>query len=455
MSSTFNPKRAIVAIDGPAGSGKSTTARLVARRLDLRHLDTGAMYRAVTLAALQQGTSLNDAQALSRLAEQRVITVDTVPDDKTHVLLDGTDVSDRIRERDVTSAVSEVSAHAGVRRAMVRLQRKLAEEGGVVLEGRDIGSVVLPWADVKIYLDASVPERARRRQAELRAKGIDRDTEQVVADIEARDAYDTGREESPLKVPVGAFVLDNTGLSVEEQVERVAARVDLCQQEAQDRAAGPRFDRSRLIYHLSRTSLQGLSKLLFGLKIIRKYRPERHENYIFASNHVSNVDPPLIGNTVPRETHFIAKRELFQNPVFGRLIRYYNAIPIKRGGFDQAALDRGVEILSAGKAMMIFPEGTRQRNPDGALGQGRSGVAYLALHTGVPVMPMYGIGTNALKKCLFRHHPLIVAHGRPIRIPIDLREQYNDRAYYRDYAAMVMAAISALKDDVAAGLASR
>jgi cytidylate kinase len=212
----------VVTIDGPAGSGKSTTARLVARKLGYIYLDTGAMYRAMTLKAIRAGMDPGDVDALEQLARETDISVVTEPAG-TRVTLDGEDVTDMIRERDVTQNSSAVSAVKGVRNRMVELQRKIGARGGIVAEGRDIGSVVFPNAETKIYIDADIRCRALRRKKELETRGRSVSLENLEKDIRARDDYDSQREHSPLVVPDGAVIVDTTDLTIEEQVERVVA----------------------------------------------------------------------------------------------------------------------------------------------------------------------------------------------------------------------------------------
>ena len=212
--------RLIVAIDGPAGAGKSTVARMVARRLGPLFLDTGAMYRAVTWKALKEGLPLDDEAAMTRLA--RETTIEFVPGENgDRVLVDGQDVTDAIRTPEVTRHVSEVSAHAGVREVLVERQRELGKEGGVVAEGRDIGTVVFPQAPVKIFLVASPMERARRRAKDLEAKGHTVDLDELAAEIARRDAYDSNRAVSPLKPAPDAVHVDTDNLSVEQVVETI------------------------------------------------------------------------------------------------------------------------------------------------------------------------------------------------------------------------------------------
>jgi cytidylate kinase len=217
-------KRLIVTIDGPAGSGKSTTARLVAGRLGYTYLDTGAMYRAMTVKALRSGIDPGDTRRLSEMASRTEITVETRAEG-TRVYLDGEDVTDRLRGTDVTRASSPVSAVKAVRERMVELQRRIGAAGGIVAEGRDMGSVVFPQADLKVYLEAGLACRAARRRKELEAAGRAADLDTVRNEIKARDEFDSSREHSPLVVPDGAVVIDTTDLTIEEQVERVVEEV--------------------------------------------------------------------------------------------------------------------------------------------------------------------------------------------------------------------------------------
>lgn len=224
-----------IAIDGPAASGKSTVGELLARRLGYFYFDTGVMYRAVTWAALDRGIPIEDEAAVTALAENLHIDVTppTVDDDRQYtVLADDVDITWEIRTPEVNAAVSPVSAYAGVRTEMVRQQRRVAEGGRIVMAGRDIGTVVLPDAHVKVYLDASVEERARRRWLEERERGKESDLDEVLASMRRRDEIDSSREVSPLKVAQDAIVLDSTEMSIEEvvsEVERlIAVREEAC-----------------------------------------------------------------------------------------------------------------------------------------------------------------------------------------------------------------------------------
>jgi CMP/dCMP kinase len=216
----------IVAIDGPAGSGKSTVARGAARRLGFSYLDSGAMYRAVTLLALENGVDLEDAVALARLADDSAIELEERDHDYVRVLVNGRDVTGEIRAPRVTGASSEVAAHPEVRRSLLAKQRELIDSRDTIVEGRDIGTVVAPEAPVKLFLIADPSERARRRAAEFERQGLRAEAEEVKAAIEQRDRLDSTRSAAPLRPADDAVVIDTTDLEADEVIERVVQLVD-------------------------------------------------------------------------------------------------------------------------------------------------------------------------------------------------------------------------------------
>ena len=214
-------RKLIIAIDGPVGSGKSTVARRVAELLCYTHLDSGAMYRALGLKALRSGVSLDDTAALEALADDTHVDLH-MSDGRLQVLLDGADVSRDIRTPEASLAASKVAVIPEVRRILVAEQRRAGHHGGVVMEGRDIGSVVFPDADLKIYLDASVEVRAQRRLREHRARGEALTLAQVVEELRERDRRDTQRAASPLTRAPEAVVVDSTAMDAEEVARLIA-----------------------------------------------------------------------------------------------------------------------------------------------------------------------------------------------------------------------------------------
>jgi CMP/dCMP kinase len=212
----------IIAIDGPSGAGKSTAGRVLAERLGYVFLDTGAMYRALALRALREGVPLDDE---STVADLLVRTRIELVEPGRRVLLDGEDVSAAIRTQEVSTAASRISVHPRVRRALVARQQELGRRGGVVMDGRDIGTAVFPDADVKFYVDAEPRRRAMRRHEELAGRGVESDIDTIEREIRARDHADTTRQDSPLTRAADAVHVDTTGLDAREVVERMLALV--------------------------------------------------------------------------------------------------------------------------------------------------------------------------------------------------------------------------------------
>lgn len=210
-----------IAIDGPAAAGKSTIAKKTAEKLGYTYIDTGAMYRALSYKALETGIHLDNGEALAELLGAMTIMLKQVGGKQT-VLADNEDVTEAIRSQEVTNSVSKVAAHEAVRRLMVQKQQELAQDGGVVMDGRDIGTAVLPNATLKIFMTASVKERAERRFKENETRGIDTSLAALEAEIEARDQADSSRAVSPLKQADDAILLDTTAMTIEE----VAAKID-------------------------------------------------------------------------------------------------------------------------------------------------------------------------------------------------------------------------------------
>lgn len=413
----------IIAIDGPAGSGKSTVAREVAKRLGLRYLDTGAMYRAVTLLALEAGLipeRIGEAWSLAASVPIRVIQQD---DDLARVFVGDREVSQEIRGPLVSRHVSAVSADPGVRSVLTEKQREEAALGDVVLEGRDMGTVVAPQAHVKVFLTASVEERARRRQLQLAARGVELSIQQIVADIEARDAYDSSRALAPLRKAEDAVEIDTTAMSIEEVVSAVCA-LAAKRSRADGDAEVERYPLCRMVkgpmdtylYRVAYSFVPWVWRHIYRMEIEGVENVPLAGPVILACNHRSNLDPFFLGSACPRMVHFMAKVELWKSRALGWVIEKMGAFPVKRGEADREAVRRALEVLDAGAVLGVFPEGKRRREP--GLGEIQPGVSFFSLKEGVVTVPVVMEGTERVVTNRFLHFPRVrVAFGPPIEIP--------------------------------------
>ena len=415
----------VLAIDGPAGAGKSVTARAVATNLGLLHVDSGAMYRAAAWLAQERGAALErEAEVLQALDAVRFEV------GAEGLRVDGRSIEAEIRTAEAGEAASRVAVHPGLRRRLVRIQRSLAQGPGVVMEGRDIGTVVFPKAHLKIFLSASVEARAARRFQELEGRGERPDLAASEAMIRDRDRRDAGRVESPL-VPAGdAIPLDTTALSVEEQVELATYWASLGM-----RGVGP----TTPFYWFGSRFVKVFSRTVLRFKIQGLDHVPRTGPLIVACNHISFWDPPLVGSNFPRPLHFLAKAELFQNKVFGAMLRGYNSIPLQRGAQARSGLRGGEDALSRGGALLIFPEGTR--NKSGAMLPPRAGIGRLAAVTRAPVLPVRITGSNNIRRSIARLELVWIRFGSPLCPPTKM---LGDREAEHAFACRVMDAIAAL-----------
>jgi cytidylate kinase len=428
----------IIAIDGPAGSGKSTIARDVAKRLGMRYVDTGAMYRAVTLLALEAGLVPDRIAEAGALAKTTPLRLEDRPDDLTRVFVGEREVSDEIRGRLVSQNVSAVSADAGVRAVLTERQRAEAAKGDVVLEGRDMGTVVVPKADLKVFLTASIEERARRRQLQLQAKNAPEPLDRLIADITARDAYDSGRALAPLRKADDAVEIDTTGLTVDQVIDLVCARAAAArpfsptasanvadEPTAPTPPAAPRRLRlsrmlsgpqDRLLYRFAYSFIPPLWKLLFRVKVSGREHIPLSGAVVLACNHRSNLDPFFLGVSFPRQIHFMAKAELWKVRALGWVIDRLGAISISRGAADRQAIKRAIEVLDGGAVLGIFPEGHRQRQ--GQVGDIHPGVILFSLREGVVTIPVVMVGTErVVRGHMLRFPGVRVIFGPPLELP--------------------------------------
>ncbi len=440
-------EKLVITIDGPSGSGKSTTANELASRLNLKYLDTGAMYRAVTWMVLESGIDPEDSGEVSRVASRMELSLGEAGGE-TVMLLNGRSVEDKIRTAEVSQAVSPVSRHAGVRREMVKLQRRMGRRGGIVVEGRDTGSTVFPFAQAKVFLVADLDTRARRRYLQLKSMGIEQDMDEIRENLAYRDRVDSSREMSPLVRPPGSILVDTTGLTVNQQVERIKEEVRGVAEHIGSIRVGKyeqsEYSRMKTYYAFTRLMVYFFFKIIFGLEVRGLENLNFNENFLFASNHISYFDPPVVGSVLKRELNFVAKKELFRNRFFGWLISRHNAIPVDREEISRKTLRLLMKKLKGGNSILMFPEGTRSK--DGKLGNMKPGLGFLALRAGITTIPIHVRGTDDLFGCLIRKRRLEVRIGPPIRIARGYRPE-NKRKDYRVFSRMVDDEIRMLRDE--------
>lgn len=379
----------VVALDGPASSGKSSVGAAAALELGYRFLDTGVLYRALTRLAVDRGIDPDDEGALVGLVPE----LELRPDEhgrlrRVHVR--GEDLTGRLHAPEVDHLVSAVSRHPGVRHELLATQRALADGGRVILAGRDIGTVVLPHADLKLYLDVSLDERARRRAADRDAAPGSNEEAAIRDDLRRRDRLDSTRAVAPLRRPGDAVVVRSDGRRFEETVAEVV-RIIRAHEAAPLPARLPLT--SRLLAWLCRAGLRALARVrVEGLGGLPAGGP-----LIIAANHMSNVDPPLVGGwlgpALGRRPVFLAKASLFQGPL-AFFFRAVGAVPVKAGGNDVDAYRAARAVLRSGGVVSIMPEGTRSL--DGVLGRPKAGVSLLAARTGAAVLPVGISGTDRL-----------------------------------------------------------
>ncbi|MCB1182933.1 (d)CMP kinase [bacterium] len=409
------PADAVIAIDGPAGSGKSTTARFLAERFGLLYIDTGAMYRALTWAAAAGGVSPDDAEGLTTLLAGAELTLAPARGEVA-VHWNGCDVSREIRTPAVEDHVSAVASHPAVRAEMVRRQQAMGRRGGVVMEGRDIGSVVFPLATAKIFLSASLDDRVDRRLRQYRQRGVEVDRAELARDLAERDRRDSERETSPLAISPDAIVVDSSGLGLEQQNETCARAclVNPALDAELDTDLETSYRALPSHYRLAFFVMRALARF-YGLQVRGGQEGKAlPRGCIIAVNHISMWDPPLVGSTFLRHpVHTLAKEELFRFPPLGAMFRMLDSIPIRRRGYDARAFKVAISALRKGANLVIFPEGTRR--PIGHPGPVRNGLGIAVQATRAPVVPVFIRGSYGRRPGGSQLSPLEVSYGPPLR----------------------------------------
>ena len=371
----------IITIDGPSGTGKSTVAKGVAKRLGFTFFDTGAMYRSLAWLVLEEKTDPLDQAKVVEILPRFLYEIRSTNTGERRYFVQKRDVTEAIRSQAISMASSQIAIYPEVRQTMVAIQRKFGHAVDAVFEGRDMGTVVFPDADLKIFLTADPRVRAERRYQELVHKfpDLQMSREEILREIEKRDKTDSTRTVSPLKQAPDAILIDTSHLTAQQAIEKV---VHLKPKR--------RFPKMKLFYLIVYSTVRFFFKCCFRLRI---YGLEhfRLGPAVIAANHSSYYDPPVLSISCPEEVHFLARGSLFKMPIFGRLIRALNSHPVERGVSDTQTFKTILALLGDGKKVILFPEG--QRSLTGELLPLERGLSFLVYKAQCRVIPAYIHGT--------------------------------------------------------------
>ena len=375
----------IIAVDGPSGTGKGTITKLVAEKFNFQYLDTGAMYRCVTLKLINENIQLEEEKKIKEILKDIKIDLDG---DK--IFLEDSDVSDRIRQEDVTKLVSQVSHIPVVRTSMVELQRRMSEGKNVILDGRDIGTNVFPNAEVKIYLDASTEERAKRRFKQNKEKGIEIPFEEVKANIEFRDNNDKNSSVGPLKRAKDAIYIDTTDLSINEVknkvIKIVKKQIKITKKIENAYVMTKDTFGKRMMHSFIKGFLGLLYKIVYRPKVIGIENFPKDEGFIICSKHINYLDAAGIILLNKRDIKFVAKADLYRFNILSYLGHLFNIIPVKRGKSDINSIKLCLKTLKNKEPLGIFPEGTRKGLEKNM--KVKNGAVFLAEKAKVKIVPV-------------------------------------------------------------------
>lgn len=402
----------IVAIDGPAGSGKGTVTQILAKKLKLNSIDTGAMYRCVTLAILRNNIDLNNIEKIKELLN--TIKIELIEEKNNQIVkLNGEDVSKEIRQNPVNKMVSIVSAVKEVRLKLVEMQREMAKTQDIIMEGRDITTVVFPNADLKIYLDADIEERAKRRFKQNISKNIECTYEEILEDMKIRDENDKNKEMGALKIADDAIVIDSTNLTQKQLVTKIKKLIKkehkLKKLEPKIYAQRPEGKRKTIVRAIVKSFLRGLYKTFYSIEIIgeeNKIKAAQNGGYIICSNHLNYLDAAAIVVFSKEKVRFIAKYDLGKIGILRWLEHLFDVIPIKRNVQDLEAMKRCIKALKNDEILAIFPEGTRKGMEKNK--KVKNGAAFMAIRTGKQVVPVGVSGSFKLFSKIY------INYGEPL-----------------------------------------
>ena len=389
-----------IAIDGPGGAGKSSLAKAVAKKLGIIYVDTGALYRTIGLYMLGRGIDPKDSASVIGALGDFTLEMKFV-DGAQQILLDGVNVGDTIRTPEVSMAASAVSAIPEVREYLLNTQRGIAMRNSVIMDGRDIGTVILPDAECKIFLTASPEARAKRRYDELLARGnTDITYERVYNEMVERDTNDSTRAVAPCVQAPDAILLDNSELTAEQTVKAVLKIV-----KKRDKR------KKRNGYMKAHFILAPLFRLIFRVKTRGKENIPKEGGFVLCANHIAVRDVLIIASACPRQIRFVAKKELFKIPILRSIIVGLGAIKLDRGGSDIGAIKKSVEQVRKGELVAIFPQGHRYPGVDPLSTPKKNGAALITYRALSDVIPVC-IKTKNHKYGFFRRVEVIF--GKPI-----------------------------------------
>ena len=382
----------VVAIDGPAGSGKGTITSIIAKKMKLNSIDTGAMYRCVTLSCIRNNVDISNIDKVKEILD--TVNIELIKENDTLIVkLNGEDVSKEIRENPVNKMVSQVSAIKEVRDKLVELQRKMAESQDVIMEGRDITTVVFPNADVKIYLDADLEERARRRYAQNQSKNIECTFEEVLEDMRKRDENDMNKPYGALKKADDAIVVDSTNLTQEQVVKKIEKIIKTKKKvnklEPKIYWERPETKWKKFVRRITKGFLRTLYRIAFRMEITgeeNKTKAGENGGFIICANHVNFLDAVAVVVFSKEKIRFIGKYDIARIGIIRWLEHLFDVIPIKRNTQDLEAMKRSLKALKNGEILGIFPEGTRKGMAKNQ--KVKNGAAFMAIRSGVPVVPV-------------------------------------------------------------------
>ena len=378
----------VVAIDGPAGSGKGSITKIVAEKMKLSSIDTGAMYRCVTLDMLRKGVAIDDLEGVKKILDEIDIVLD---EENQKVFLNGDDVTGEIRSVEVSKNVSFVSSIKEVRLKLVDLQRKIAKDKDIIMEGRDITTVVFPSADVKIYLDASVEERAKRRFKQNQENGIESSYDEILENIKTRDYNDMHKEFGALVRAEDAIYIDSSDLTIKQVTDKI---IKIIKDKKKEIKINEKVYEEKPDGWFKTLQLNLVRKFMmifyyipvFRIQSVHKERVPKEGAYIICANHINMLDALAVVCSNKRKVRFVCKHSMFKNKWFAWALKSADTIPIDRDKNDIEAMKRIIKGLKNGDLLGIFPEGTRKGMEKNL--KAKNGAAFFALKGGVKVIPL-------------------------------------------------------------------